>query len=105
MTGLSVLLVAGYALVNAFGAWAVLNRRRAVALWFMAAAVTLTIAAVAVAFGRPVALPLTLVGALTASVTSLVNARLMLGRVVPLRHVLRAGYGAVLVVLVALSLR
>jgi hypothetical protein len=105
MTALSVALVAAYALVNAFGAWAVLHRRRAVSMWFMAAAVTLTIAAVAVAFGQPVALPLTLAGALAASLTSLVNARLLLGRVVPHRHLLRGGYGAALVVLVALSLR
>ncbi len=104
MTAVSVVLVAAYAIVNAFGAWAVLHRRRAVALAFMAVAVVLTIAAVAIAFGRPVALPLTLAGALGASLTSQVNARAVLGRVVPWRHALRGAFGAALVVLVALTL-
>ncbi len=105
MTALSVVLVAAYAVVNAFGAWAVANRRRTVALAFMAVAVLLTIAAVAIAFEHPVALPLTLLGAAGASLTSQVNARLVLGRVVPWRHVLRGAFGAALVLLVALAAR
>ncbi len=103
MTALSVVLVAAYAVVNAFGAWAVLHRRRTVALAFMAVAVVLTVAAVAIAFEHPVALFLTLLGAVGASLTSQVNARLVLGRVVPWRHALRAAFGAALVVLVALT--
>jgi hypothetical protein len=105
MTVLSTAFVAAYAVVNAFGAWALLHRRRSLAVAFMAVAVVLTIAAVAVAFERPVALPLTVVGAVGASLTSQVNARVVLGRVVPWRHVLRAGYGALLVTLVALAVR
>ena len=103
MTALSVVLVALYAVVNAFGAWAVLRRRRSVALAFMGVAVLLTVAAVAVAFERPVALPLTALGVVGASLTSQVNARLVLGRVVPWRHVLRAAFGATLVLLVAFA--
>jgi hypothetical protein len=105
MTAVAVVLVAAYAVVNAFGAWAVAHRRHAVALAFMAISVVLTIGAVAVAFERPVALPLVIVGAVGASLTSQVNARVVLGRVVPWRHVLRALFGALLVLLVALALR
>jgi ABC-type cobalamin transport system permease subunit len=105
MTVLSTAFVAAYAVVNAFGAWALLHRRRSLAVAFMAVAVVLTIAAVAVAFERPVALPLTVAGAVGASLTSQVNAHVVLGRVVPWRHVLRAGYGALLVTLVALAVR
>ena len=104
MTALGVALVAGYAVVNAFGAWAVARRRRSVALAFMTVAVVLTIAAVALAFERPVALALTVVGAVGASVTSRVNAALVLGRVVAWRHALRAGFGVALIVWVALAL-
>lgn len=103
MTAVAVVLVAAYAVVNAFGSWAVLRRRRSVSLAFMGAAVLLTVAAVATAFGDGSALPLTAVGALAASITSQVNARLVLGRVVAWRHVLRAGYGAATVVAVALA--
>lgn len=104
MTALGVALVAAYAVVNAFGAWAVARRRRSVALAFMAVAVVLTVAAVALAFERPVALVLTAVGAVGASLTSRVNAALVLGRVVAWRHLLRAGFGAALIAWVAVAL-
>lgn len=105
MTALAVVLVAAYAVVNAFGAWAVSHRRRVVALSFMAVSVVLTVGAVAVAFERPVALPLVAVGVVGASLTSQVNARFVLGRVVPWRHALRALFGALLVALVLLAPR
>lgn len=104
MSAFAVVLVAAYAVVNAFGTWAVARRRRVVALAFMASSVVLTVAAVAVAFERPVALPLVIVGAVAASLTSQVNARVVLGRVVPWRHALRAAFGAFLVLIVALAL-
>lgn len=104
MTVLAVVLTAAYAVVNAFGAWAMLRRRQAVALGFMAAAVVLTVAAVATGFEHDSAFVLTLIGAVGASLTSWINARTVLGRVVPWRHVLRAAYGAVVVLLVGLAL-
>jgi len=105
MIVVAVVLVAAYAVINAFGAWAVLHRRRGVSLAFMTVAVVLTVAAVATAFARPVALPLTTLGAVGASIASQVNARVVLGRVVPWRHVLRASYGVAVVVSVAWALR
>lgn len=104
MTAFGVALVAAYAVVNAFGAWAVARRRRSVALAFMGVAVVLTVAAVALAFERPVALVWTVLGAVGASVTSRVNAALVLGRVVAWRHLLRAGFGVALIAWVAVAL-
>ena len=105
MTALAVVVTAAYAVINAFGAWAVLRRRQAVALGFMAAAVVLTVAAVATGFGHASAFVLTLIGAVGASLTSWINARTVLGRVVAWRHVLRASYGVIVVLLVGLALR
>lgn len=105
MTALAVVVTAAYAVVNAFGTWAILRRRQAVALGFMASAVVLTVAAVATGFGHPSAFVLALLGAVGASLTSWINARTVLGRVVPWRHVLRAAYGGLVVLLVGLALR
>jgi hypothetical protein len=104
MTAVGVVLVAAYAVVNAFGAWSVTRRRRSVALAFMAVATLLTVAAVALAFEHPSALVLTVVGAFAASVTSRINAALVLGRVVLWRHVLRAAFGLSLIAWVAFAL-
>lgn len=104
MTAVGVALIAAYVVVNAFGAWSVSRRRRSVGLAFMAVAAVLTVAAVALAFEHGLALALTVLGAVGASVTSRVNAALVLGRVVAWRHALRAGFGAVLIVWVAASL-
>ncbi len=100
--GVAVVAVAftfGYAVVNAFGAWAVVRRRSAFGAAFFIAAVLLTVGGVAVAFGLPGAVPLVSAGAVVASATSWRNARLVLRRVVPWRHVLRAAAGALCVAL------
>ena len=104
MTAIGVALVAAYVVVNAFGAWSVSRRRHSVALAFMGVAVVLTVAAVALAFEHRIALVLTAIGAVGASVTSRVNAALVLGRVVAWRHLLRAAFGLILVAWVAVAL-
>jgi hypothetical protein len=80
----------GYAAVNAFGAWAVVRRRSRVAAVFLVAAALLTVGAVALAFGSPSAAALVPLGALLASFASWWNARIVLRRMVPRRHALRA---------------
>ncbi len=104
MTAIGVVLVAAYVVVNAFGAWSVARRRHSVALAFMGVAVVLTVAAVALAFEHPIALVLTAIGAVGASLTSRVNAALVLGRVVAWRHLLRGAFGLTLVAWVAFAL-
>ena len=84
----------GYAAVNAFGAWAVVRRRSRVAAVFLVAAALLTVGAVALAFGSPSAAVLVPVGALLASLASWWNARIVLRRTVPRRHLVRAVAGA-----------
>lgn len=95
----AVVVAVGYAVVNAFGSWAVARRRASIGGAFFAAASFLIVGAVAVAFGLPGALPLVTVGVVTASLTSWWNARAVLRRVVPWRHALRAAAGLVVVAL------
>ncbi|MFN2322815.1 MAG: hypothetical protein ABR510_07640 [Trueperaceae bacterium] len=97
MTGLSMLALAAatvYAAVNAFGAWSVVRRRSRVAAAFLLAAAILTVGAVALGFGSPSAAVLVPVGALLASLASWWNARIVLRRMVPRRHAVRAVAGA-----------
>jgi hypothetical protein len=106
VTFLAVLLLVAYAAANVFGAWAVLRRRSGAAQGFMAAAAALVVAAVAVGFGHPAALPFTIVGALLASWVSLADVRWRRDRVVPWRHHgLRALVGISAVAAVLLALR
>lgn len=99
---LQALAVAGAALlavVNTFGAWAVVRRRGSLAFLFFAAAVALTVAAVAVGFGLPGARVGVLIGVVLTSLASYLNARHVMGRVVLARHLLRAAVGVMLLVL------
>ncbi|MFU8888467.1 MAG: hypothetical protein ACNA8N_07715 [Trueperaceae bacterium] len=103
LTVAAVVFVFGYAVVNAFGAWAVVRRRSLFGAAFFGAAVLLTVGGVAVGYGLPGAVPLVTAGALTASLTSWRNARLVLRRVVPWRHALRAAAGGVAIALTVLA--
>lgn len=91
-------LVSGYAVVNAFGAWAVVRRKSWVAAFFMAAAAVLTVGAVALAYGLPESLWLVVAGVVLASAMSFVNAVVMIGRVLWRAHALRAVAGLLLAV-------
>jgi hypothetical protein len=94
LSGLAFAAATLYAAVNAFGAWAVVRRRSRVAAAFLLAAALLTVGAVALAFGSPSAAVLVPVGALLASLASWWNARIVLRRTVPRRHLVRAVAGA-----------
>ncbi len=98
---LAVLL---YAVVNAFGAWAVSRRKPWLAALFILAASLLTVAAVALGYTLPLARVLLALGLVLASVTSWLNARIVLGRVVWRHHLIRAGVALVIFVVGSLSL-
>lgn len=85
---LSVALV--LTVINTFGSWAVSRRRPLVARLFLLAAMVLTVTAVAYAYRLEAAWWLLLVGAVLTFVSSYLNARLVLGSVEWLNHLLRA---------------
>jgi hypothetical protein len=75
MAALAAALALGYAVVDAFSAWALGRRRRRLAMTFMAGAVLLVIAGVAAAFAHRAAFPLALAGAATSVVASFAERR------------------------------
>lgn len=87
---LAFLATALYAVINAFGAWAVIRRKQWVAALFMLTASVLIVAAVAMVSDLPFTRILLAGGLLLASLTSLLNARIVLGRVVWRHHLFRA---------------
>lgn len=101
MRALVVVVVLGVVAVNAFGAWAVSRRRPGVARLFLLSATVLVVAAVAVAYGLRFAAWILAGGLLLAWLSSYLNARWVLGRVVWRYHLMRA---AALVALLALGL-
>lgn len=100
MTVVATLAGLAYAVVNLFGAWSVVRIRPGVAGAFLLAAALLTVAAVAAAYRAPVATVWAAAGALVASLASWWNAAVVMRRVVPRRHLLRAVAGLLLVALV-----
>ena len=87
---LLALATAAYALVNAFGAWAVVRRKGWVAGLFLLAATVLTVAAAAFVSAIPFTRGLLAAGLALASLASLANARVVFGRVEGRYHLLRA---------------
>ncbi len=96
---LALVAAVGYAGVNAFGAWAVVRRRSRVAAAFLVAAALLMVGAVALGFDEPSATAFVAAGAALASFASWWNARSVLRRLVPRRHLARAIAGVALVLL------
>ncbi len=84
------LATAMYAVVNAFGAWLVSRRKPWVARLFMLSAVVLVIAAAALASSIPYTRTILVIGLVLASVSSYVNAQVVIGRVVWRNHTVRA---------------
>jgi hypothetical protein len=103
VTTLASVLLLAYAALTAFRAWGIIRRRSEFAMGFMAAAATLVLAGVAVAFGHWASVPFALVGVLLASVVSYLDARAAGGGVVAWRHALRAAFGALVVVAVLVA--
>ncbi len=84
-------LAAGvYAVVNAFGAWLVSRRKPWVAALFMLAAAVLTIAAAAFVSNIPYTRVILASGLILASLTSYINAEVVIGKVVWRNHLTRA---------------
>lgn len=104
MRFLVLLPILAYAVIDVFGAWAVIRRKPRIAASFMLAAAVLTVAAVALAYAFGAGVWLTLIGVALSSFASWQNARTVIGRVVVRHHLLRALLGAALVVLVVLVL-
>jgi len=100
---LASLLLFGYAVANAFGAWSVLRRRSGMAMAFMASAAALVVAAVAVGFGHWAAPLFAAAGVLSASWVGYLEARASRARDGAWRHVARVGVGAAALALVVLS--
>ena len=87
---LAAVLTALYAFVNAFGAWIVIRRKPWVAGLFMLAAAVLMVAAAAMVSSIPYTRVILAVGLVMASVTSLLNAQVVIGRVEAKNHLIRA---------------
>ena len=87
---LAFLVTTLYAVVNAFGAWLVSRRKPWVAGLFMLSAVTLVIAAAAFVSSIPYTRLILTVGLILASVSSYINAEVVIGRVVWRNHLVRA---------------
>jgi hypothetical protein len=102
-TVVAALVALVYAVVNAFGAWAVVRRRSSIGATFFVAAVALTIGAVAIGFAMPSATSFVASGAVAASIASWWNARVFLRQVVLRRHVARALAGTVATALAYLA--
>ncbi|HKI57559.1 MAG TPA: hypothetical protein VKB31_10470 [Trueperaceae bacterium] len=105
MRALVVVVVLGVVAVNAFGAWAVSRRRPDVSRLFLLSAVVLVVAAVAVGYGLRFAAWILGGGLLLAWLTSYLNARRVLGRVIWRYHLLRGLALAALMVLGLVALR
>lgn len=94
-----------YAVVNAFGAWLVSRRKPWVAGLFMLSAVVLVIAAAAFVSSIPYTRIILAAGLILASVTSYINAEVVIGRVVWRNHLVRALVALALYLLGELAVR
>jgi hypothetical protein len=94
-----------YAFVNAFGTWMVVRRKPWVAFLFMIAAALLMVAFAAFIGDFPYLRVILASGLLLASVTSLINAYVVLGRVVWRHHIIRALCGLTIFLLAHFGLR
>lgn len=100
-----MVVVLGVVAVNAFGAWAVSRRKPRVARLFLLSAVVLVVAAVALGYSLRFASWILAVGLALTWLTSYLNARWVLGRVVWRYHALRAVAMAALLALAVIVLR
>jgi hypothetical protein len=96
LSALVIIATILYAGINAFGAWAVLNRKNWVSALFLVSASLLVIAAAALIASRSAALPLLGFGLALASITSFLNARIVVGQVLWRNHLIRLAYALAL---------
>lgn len=102
---LAFLATAVYAVVNAFGAWLVSRRKPWVAGLFMLSAVILVIAAAAFVSSIPYTRVILVAGLILASVSSYVNAEVVIGKVVWRNHLIRALAALMVYLLAELAVR
>jgi hypothetical protein len=102
---LAAVATLAYAFVNAFGTWMVVRRKPWVAFLFMLAAALLMIAFAAFIGNFPYLRVILASGLILASVTSLINAYVVLGKVVWRYHVIRALCGLGIFLLAHFGLR
>lgn len=102
---LAFLATAAYAVVNAFGAWLVSRRKPWIAALFMLAAAILVVAAAAFVSNIPYTRVILAAGLVLASLTSLVNAEVVIGKVVWRNHLVRALAALVIYALGELAVR
>lgn len=91
---LAFILTALYAVVNAIGAWAVIRRKGWLAALFMLAASVLIVSAAAMVSALPFTRVLLVIGLVLASLSSLLYAGVVMGRVKWHHHVIRAAVAA-----------
>jgi hypothetical protein len=99
MSILAAIATLCYAFVNAVGTWMVVRRKSWVAGLFMLAAAILMIAFAAFIGGFRYTKVILAIGLGLASATSLINAQIVLGRVVWRYHLIRAGAGLLIYLL------
>jgi hypothetical protein len=87
---LAALLLVVYAFVNVLGAWAVIRRKALLAWLFMLAAALLLVSAITLVTAPPFSASFLLLGLVSASLASYLNARLVIGRVYWRNHLIRA---------------
>lgn len=102
---LAFLMTTAYAVVNAFGAWLVSRRKPWVARLFMLSAVILVVAAAAFISNIPYTRAILAAGLILASVTSYINAEVVIGRVVWRNHIIRALAALMIYAVGALAVR
>jgi hypothetical protein len=102
---LAAILTLLYAFVNAFGTWMVVRRKPWVAFLFMLAAAFLIIAFAAFIGNFPYIRVILATGLMLASLTSLINAYVVLGKVVWRHHAIRAVCGLAIFLLAHFGLR
>jgi hypothetical protein len=102
---LAAIFTLAYAFVNAFGTWMVVRRKPWVAFLFMLAATLLVIAFAAFIGNFSYIRVILAAGLILASVTSLINAYVVLGKVVWRHHALRAACGLVIFLLAHVGLK
>lgn len=103
MSVLAAIATLGYAFVNAFGTWMVVRRKPWVAGLFMLAAALLMIAFAGFMGSFRYRQTILAAGLVMASLSSLINAQIVLGKVIWKHHALRAGIGLLIYLLAHLA--
>ena len=100
---ISLVAISLYAVANLVQAWSVVRRKPIMAVVFMVSAVIIGVSSVAFIYSPGIARPLLVFGLIFASIGGLLNAWIVLGKVILWRHLVRASVAFVIYVLVTLG--